>query len=358
MKISRRKSLIAAIAALPSAALWSLPSLAQQKKFVYSGSGGVVADTEKAVYLQPFAAATGWQIEYVSTEAQRMAQLEAMVRAGRTSWDVMEVSATDYPLGVSKGLFEAIDYSKVDPKNVLPAVARLPYGVGAAAFSTVMVVRRDKQPAGKTMASWSDFWDVKTFPGPRALRGRPQYNLEFALQAEGVPLGDLYKVLSTKEGVDRAFKKLDTIKPHVAKWWTSGAESVQLLNDGEAFFGTTYNGRVGKLQSSGIPAEIVWNGSAIHLTLVGIPKGAKNLAQAHEYVRIRTTMPVPMREYIKQLPYPGFAPGLYEGMKDEVIQTFPTYSKNVAVQFSGDEAFWSKNLDKIEERWNEWLLKS
>lgn len=355
--ISRRKCLVSAATALPIAATWPRSSWAQQKSFTYSGSGGVVSDVERSVYLQPFGGATGMKVDYVSTEAQRMAQLEAMVRAGRTSWDVMEISATDYPLGVKKGLFEAIDYSKADPTNVLPPMARLSHGVGAAAFSTVMVVRRDKQPTGKSMASWADFWDVKTFPGPRTLRGRPQYNLEFALLAEGVAAKDLYKVLATKEGVDRAFKKLEVIKPHIAKWWVSGAESVQLLNDGEAFFGTTYNGRVGKLQSSGIPAEIVWNGSAMHLTLVGIPKGAKNLADSHEYVRIRTTQPIPMRKYIEQLPYPGFAPRLYEGMKEDLIRTFPTYPKNVAVQFNSDESFWSDNLDKIEERWNEWLLK-
>lgn len=351
-----RRYLIAS-AATAFAVLIATSSHAQQRRLVVSGAGGVVAEATKTAFLDPFAAATGIAVEYVSTEQQRMQQLEAMVKAGRTGWDVMEISASDYPLGVKKGLFEKIDYAKADPKGVLPAVARQPYGVAAGAYSEVLVIRKDKLPMGKTIASWADFWDVKSFPGPRMLSARPQSNLEFALLADGVPSKDLYKVLATKEGQDRAFRKLDQIKPFITKWWKSGAESVQLLSDGEAFFGPTFNGRVGALQKAGVPADIVWNGGALHMSYSGIPKGAKNIDEAYEFTRFRTTDTAAMRAYIAILPYPGFAPGLYDGMPIEMTRQMPTYPGNVAVQFSADESFWSDHISSIQERWNEWMLK-
>ena len=124
--IKRRKLLSAA--ALTWLATASQLIHAQQRKIVVSGSGGVVADANKAIYYEPYAKTSGIAVEHVATEQQRMAQLEAMVRAGRTTWDAMEISASDYPLGLKKGLFEKIDYTKVDPKNSLPAMARQPYG--------------------------------------------------------------------------------------------------------------------------------------------------------------------------------------------------------------------------------------
>ncbi len=353
--IHRRYLIGTAAAAL--AVLIAAAAHAQQPKIVVSGAGGVVAEAGKTAYFVPFTAATGIAVEHVSTEQQRMAQLEVMVKAGRTTWDAMEISASDYPLGVKKGLFEKIDYAKVDPQGVLPAVARQPYGVGAATYSEVLVIRKDKMPAGKTIASWADFWDVKTFPGPRTLSARPQSNLEFALLADGVSTKDLYKVLATKEGQDRAFRKLDQIKPFVTRWWKSGAESVQLLNDSEAVFGTTFNGRVGALKKAGIPAQIVWNGGALHTSYSGIPKGAKHIEDAYKFVRFRTIDAAAMRAYIAILPYPGFAPGLFDGMPAELAQQMPTYPANLAVQFSADETFWSDHISDIQERWNEWMLK-
>ena len=60
------------------------------------------------------------------------------------------------------------------------------------------------------------------------MRKAPAQNLEWALMADGVPVADVYKVLGTPEGVDRAFKKLDTIKKDIV-WWDAGAQPPQLL---------------------------------------------------------------------------------------------------------------------------------
>ena len=58
--------------------------------------------------------------------------------------------------------------------------------------------------APKTMA---DFFDTKAYPGKRGMRKNPKVTLEFALIADGVPTDQVYDVLSTEEGVARAFAK-------------------------------------------------------------------------------------------------------------------------------------------------------
>lgn len=355
--LSKRQFLSAALGAVILAGTANGPGRADDKTMTISGSGGAVAEIAQKVYLGPMQEETGITVKRVGTEAKRMAQLEAMVRSGKVLWDAMEVSASDYPIGVKKGLFEPIDYSIVDPDHKLPDSARKKYGVGAAAFSLVLAVRTDKLPAGKQMTSWADFWDVKAFPGPRALRNRPQDNLEFALLADGVAPGDLYKVLATPAGIDRAFNKLDQIKPHITAWWKAGSQAVQLLSDGEVFYSTSYNGRITKLAASGVPTEIVWNGGALHLSLVGIPKGAGHVDLAHQYIRYRAMNPARMREYIKPLPYPGFAPGLYDGLDPQVARTLPTYPDNLNAQFAANEEYWADHIDAIQERWDEWLLR-
>ncbi|QFT61063.1 spermidine/putrescine ABC transporter periplasmic substrate-binding protein (plasmid) [Sulfitobacter sp. THAF37] len=345
--------------AIGTAALLALaqPAFAQDKVLTIAGSGGVVKEITEKVFLPAYEEATGWSTKFIAAESNILLEVRTMLASGKMLYDAMEVSAASYPIGVKDGLLAPIDYDLLDPDGELPEQAKKEFGVVAAAYSTVLVQRTDKNPEGKKMESWADFWDVETFPGPRSLNPQPQYTLEFALLADGVAREDLYDVLGTEEGLDRAFAKLDEIKPHIPVWWSSGAQSVQLLSDGEVFYSSTYNGRVAKLQESGIPAEIVWNGGALHTSYVGIPKNAPNYEAAHDWIRVRTMRPDLELEYVKQLPYPNFAPGLFDAMPEDVAKTMPTYPANADVQFVADDTFWAENLDEIRERFDEWLLE-
>lgn len=348
----KRLALNAAIAA---SLAW--PAAAEDKVLTIAGSGGVVKEITEKVFIPAFEEATGWTTKFVAAESNIMLEVRTMLASGNMLYDVMEVSASNYPIGVKDGLLAPIDYALLDPDNQLPDKAKKEFGVVAAAYSTVLVQRLDKTPEGKKMQSWADFWDVETFPGPRSLNRQPQYTMEFALLADGVAKEDLYDVLGTEEGLDRAFAKLDEIKPHIPVWWTSGAQSVQLLSDGEVFYSSTYNGRVTKLQESGIPAEIVWNGGALHTSYVGIPKNAPNYKAAHDWIRVRTMRPDLEIQYVRQLPYPNFAPGLFDEMSPEVAQTMPTFPANADAQFVANDEFWAANIDRIRERFDEWLLE-
>lgn len=95
--------------------------------------------------------------------------------------------------------------------------------VASDVFSTVLAYDKSKFPDGAP-TKLADFFDQQKFPGKRAMRKGAKVNLEMALMADGVAPGDVYAMLDTPEGLDRAFAKLDTIKKDVV-WWESSARS-------------------------------------------------------------------------------------------------------------------------------------
>src|SRR6185437_16888291 len=107
---------------------------------------------------------------------------------------------------------------------------------GGVVVNTVLAWDKDKLPITPT---WSDFWDVAKYPGKRGLRRGVRGNLEFALIADGVAPGDVYKVLGTSDGVDRAFRKLDQLKPYIV-WWHDGAEAAHILASGDVLMTSAY----------------------------------------------------------------------------------------------------------------------
>ena len=88
--------------------------------------------------------------------------------------------------------------------------------------------------------SWADFFDVERFPGPRAFPnyGRPWSVLISALLADGVLADALFPL-----DLDRAFRRLDELKPYITVWWTSGDQSQQMFRTQEVVMGMMFSNR-------------------------------------------------------------------------------------------------------------------
>jgi putative spermidine/putrescine transport system substrate-binding protein len=327
-----------------------------QTTIVVSGSGGTLTDVQKAIYQDPFTAKTGIKVENIAT-TNRVSALKAMKLTGKAQWDVTELSGPEYQQAVNSGYLQPINWDAVDPQKRMPEIARQKYGLASGSYSTILGVRTDKLPAGKEMTSWKDFWDLKTFPGPRALQRGALDNLEFALLADGVPKEELYKLLATEAGLARAFKKLDEIKPHIATWWTTGAQPVQLLANGEVFYTSAWNGRITKLAEDGVPATIIWNGGSLKPSYQCIPVGAPHPKEALQYLGFLISDAKMNAAFATKMPYPGFVPGLYEHIPEKAALTMPTFPANQAAQFESDNTFWVDRRDPLNERFEAWLLK-
>ncbi len=155
-----------------------------------------------------------------------MAKIKAMVDTKSISWDLVEVESPELSRGCDEDMFEQLDPALFGNPDQYVSGAIQSCGAGFFVWSTVMAYNADKLKTAPT--SWADFWDTKTFPGKRGLRKGAKYTLEFALMADGVAPKDVYTVLASKDGQNRAFKKLDELKPSI-QWWEAGAQPPQYL---------------------------------------------------------------------------------------------------------------------------------
>jgi putative spermidine/putrescine transport system substrate-binding protein len=197
--------------------------------------------------------------------------------------------------------------------------------------------------------SWADFWNVTAFPGPRGMRNVPDENVEFALLADGVEPGKLYPL-----DLDRAFRKLDQIKPHVKVWWTSGAQSVQIIADGVVVMSPTWNGRVEGAREKGVPIELVWNGALLIGAPYIVPKGAKNKENAMKFINFAM-------QADRQA---DFAKDFYSGpatsaalarLSPEVSKRLPTYPDNLKQMSIFGAQWYAENYQNLTRRWEKWL---
>ncbi|MCV5753666.1 extracellular solute-binding protein, partial [Escherichia coli] len=79
--------------------------------------------------------------------------------------------------------------------------------INTIVVSTVLAVNEDAFKGKALPSKLTDLFDLKTFPGRRALQKQPQGNLEWALLADGVKPEEVYSLLETEAGRERAFAK-------------------------------------------------------------------------------------------------------------------------------------------------------
>ncbi|RPH65707.1 MAG: extracellular solute-binding protein, partial [Hyphomicrobiales bacterium] len=201
--------------------------------------GGAYQESQRKAFYEPFIAA-GNKI----TEAEyngEIAKIRAMVEAGAVTWDVVDVDTQTAIAGCAEGTFETIDWAKLGlDRSKFIGGDVTDCAVPNILYSTVAAYDTTKTEAPASL--FEALFDTTKYPGKRALQKSPFVNMEWALMADGVAPADVYKVLGTDEGVERALKKLDTIKKDVV-WWESGAQGPQLLADGQVVFATSWNGR-------------------------------------------------------------------------------------------------------------------
>lgn len=331
---------------LPSISFGAVPS--KPKRLVVNSSGGVTSKALKHAYFDEFERRYG--IPILNTSPADTAKLKVMVESGNVEWDVTEIVGQDGLLVVNLGLLAPIDSSIVDFSDFPAEMRNNEFLFPRVVYSTVLGYRTDKND-GRHPVGWKEFWDVKRFPGRRSLRNHPIDNLEYALLADGVALKDLYPL-----DVDRAFRKLDEIRPHISVWWTSGAQPAQLLLDGEVDMASGWNGRFYDLITKKAPIGIEWAGGALKRSNFGIPKGAKNIYWSQKFLALMTE-PKLQAIYANELGYPGLSKESIKYVEPKVAPYLATYPANLKQQFYTNDKWWAENDAAMRERWNRWMLK-
>lgn len=313
--------------------------------------GGANKDAQIKAFYKPWEAAGNGKIIAGQYNGE-MAKVKAMVDTNSVSWNLVEVESPELARGCDEGMFETIDPAQFGNPDNFIAGAIQPCGVGFFVWSTVLAYNADKLDSAPT--GWADFWDTEKLPGKRGLRKGAKYTLEFALMADGVEPKDVYSVLATPAGVDRAFKKLDQLKPDI-QWWEAGAQPPQYLASGDVVMSSAYNGRIAAVQNES-NLKIVWNGGIYDFDSWAIPKGAKDLAEAQKFIAF-SVQPAQQKIYSENIAYGPANKLTVPLLPPALLKDMPTTPENIAGQVPMNVVFWADYGEQLEQRFNAWAAK-
>lgn len=335
--------------------------------------GGAYSASQNNAYHKPYMEMTGISVVNDESSAEAVAKLRAMNEAKNITWDLVDVTAASAIRLCDEGLAEVIDPDKdlvaapdgtpasEDFGEMLVSECYIPQIV----YSTTFGYRTNvAEWGGKTPTDICAVFDTKNFPGKRALEKRPINNMEWALLCDGVAKADVYDVLATPEGVDKALAKLDTIKADTI-WWSAGAETPQLLADGEIVMGSTYNGRLfSVIEEQKQPVAMLWDAQVFDLdgwiVPAGLPEDRKK--RVMHYLRFATDT----QRLADQAKYISYGParqssaplvGKHAELGIDMAPHMPTDPNNAKNTFLYNYEFWADYRDDIDAKFQAWLAK-
>ena len=347
-RLIQRRGILAA-GALAAPMLAAGPLRAQTRQITVADPGGPFGESFGRAFYRPFEAATGIRVVNVARPAEPTAQFRAMVETRAYTWDVCILTLSARDILGRQNLLEPIGLSRADAPDLMPE-ALTPFWMGTDVYATILAVRTDKL-GGPVPNSWADLWDVAKFPGRRAMRRDPIDTLEEALLADGVPLDKLYPL-----DLDRAFRSLDRIKPHVAAWWTGGAQATQMLQSGEVAMIPTWNGRAQPVVDAGLPVKIIWNQALYSIEGWGIPRGSPRADAARQFIKFCADAKQ-QAIYTETLAYGPTNLKAYDHIPAARAALLPTHPDNLKLMRIADEDWWSANRAAASERFAAWILR-
>lgn len=319
---------------------------AAEKALYINTYGGTIRAAETAAYYKAFTEQTGIEIRLV--EGVSLAKLKAAVQSGNYEFDMTILDLFDVYQARGQGLLEPIDFTALNRDNIAPGCIERNDAVYIRCLGTDLCYRKDKFPGGGPR-SWMDFWDVEKFPGNRSLYSQAFSATAYALIADGVPTDKLYPM-----DLDRAFRKLDRIKPHIKVWWTQGNQSEVLIRDAEVDMIDMWNGRAQAVIEGGAPVEIVWNGGMLSKAYYVVAKGTPRAKLAWQFIEFSNQAKY-QAAFSNILPYGPANPKAFDFMPPEQIAKSPTAPAHAAVAFVPDAEWSGQHGTALRERWVQWL---
>lgn len=324
------------------------------KTLVVASLGGSFEEAQRKTIFEPFQTETGIQVRVVAYTSP--SQMIAQEKTGNIEWDAVLISRTVMLSLQKEGYLEKLDHSRVakaDLDGLQPKSLVTDYGIPNIFFTRGLAYNTKILSEGQRPRNWTDVWDTKKVPGQRSLGafvGTLTPDLEFALLADGVPIDKLYPL-----DVDRAFGSLDKIRSSVAKFWTTGAMSPQLLTDGEVSVASAYANRIGDVIASGAPLAFEWNQGMLQVDHWCILKGAKNYDNAMRFIAFATKADVQAALSNINLLGPANV-NAFKSLSKERVQLLPTAPDSMQKQFIYDDEWWAANFTPVQRRWEQWSL--
>lgn len=318
-------------------------AFAADTKLTVSSYGGVYQEAQSKAYFQPYMAKTP-NLKIVEDTSASNAKIKAMVETGNVTLDLL-ITDDSFGLDSDAKWLEPIDYSIIDRSKFIAGAAGT-YRVASDIEGTVLAYNA-REYGGKTPQGFGDFFDRTKFPGSRAVWKYAASGIfEAALIADGVAPQDLYPI-----DVERALKKLDTIKNDIV-WWDSGSQSEQLLSSGEASMGLVWVGRAVNVADKGIKVD--WRNWTSQTGYWVVPKGTKNKDAAMKAISFFTD-PEQQVTFTKYVPYGPSNNNAIGSIDPKFKGMLPTDHLDTRVLMNA--GWWAENGAKVNLRFQEWLLQ-
>jgi putative spermidine/putrescine transport system substrate-binding protein len=322
------------------------PGEAASKEIVVCSWGGAYQKALRKAFFDPFEKEMG--IKVTDTSSPQVAKVKAQVDAKNVEWDIIDCGTRWYNVLVEQKLVEPLNLGKINTADLIPE-AVLSHGIATTMSTMVLAFNKEKFP-DKRPSSWADFWDVKKFPGPRAYLADVTFSLEFALLADGVTPDKLYPI-----DVDRAFRKLNELKPHIKVFWSQGDQPVQLVSQGEVFMSPAWNGRVTLANEKGLPIDMSWNQGASNLSYFYIVKGAPHPEESLNFIDF-CSRAKPQAEMAMEIPYGPSNRKALDLIPLQQRKLLPTYPDNMKSLWMLNGEWLGKNYDRINDLWQKFMI--
>lgn len=352
MNRSKRKSAFRAVIIAGTTLALSAGAGAARDLTVISW-GGTFQDAQREIFFKPYIAEVGPLLE--DSWDGGYGVLQAKVRTGAPDWDVVQVESEELALGCADGIYEPLDWERLGGMDSYIPGGAHECGAGDIVWSVAIAYDGDRLTEA-TPESWADFWDVEAIPGKRALRKGAKYALEAALMADGVPMAEVYDVLESPGGVDRAFAKLDELRPHLV-WWEAGAQPLAMLQSGDVVMASVYNGRItGLNRSEGTNLQVVWNESMYAVDSWVILKGSENKEAAMDFI-VWYQQPERTSRLPEYVAYGMPVKAAAEMVAEEYAVDLPTHADNLPHSIPLNIDYWIDNSEELTERFNAWVAQ-
>lgn len=317
---------------------------AQPASIVVATTGGKTEEALVKAVFEPWSKKTG--IRVVSTSAV-YAKVKSMVEAGAVEWDVFVADAAIAASFGGQKLLEDLDYGVIDKSAFIDGQARqhfLPNDVAAAVigWNTSLVKTAPK--------SWAEVWSAEGVKGQRGLWRQPFQTMEMALMADGVDKDKLYPL-----DIDRAIASLEKLRSRLY-WWTTGAQSTQILIDGEVPIAMGWNGRLFDPRADGKPVDFTFDQSLYVANAWAVPRGARNKKTSMEFIAF-AMQAEQQAAYAGLIPYGPINSSALALMPEARLKDVPSSAQNINRGTFQNYEWWAENGPKASEKFNAFLLK-
>lgn len=343
-------------------ALTDQPPEAEARTLTIASWGGAYGRAQQIALAAPFARETGIETDIVS----HAGRLGALASEGRSPWDVVDLDSGSLAKACDDGLLEPLDVTRLaqadqgaETRNDFLPGAVHPCGVASVAWAAVIAYDRSAFKKTRPQAV-KDLFDVRRYPGKRALSRDPKFTLEYALLADGVPPEEVYRDLATSVGQTRAFAMLDKIRKDVV-WWRNGREPLELLADGKVVMAMAYNGRLfNAVVRRNAPLTILWDRQIYDVDMWAIPKSAANKKDALAFIAF-ATRPDRLAAQAHLIPYGPMRKSALSRIERhaEVNVDMTTFLPTAEANFQGalrlDSAWWDIHGAALRKKFDAWL---